>query len=116
MTSSNASEHSNSALRCISFSNAALTLQWEDSESTLDARMLRAACRCAQCRFERHQAGLALDAPLPVADNDHVTVSGVSSMGYGLQIKFSDGHDRGIYPLAYLRELARTTPSQGTGG
>ncbi|MDA3875695.1 MAG: gamma-butyrobetaine hydroxylase-like domain-containing protein [Halothiobacillus sp.] len=32
------------------------------------------------------------------------TVEGVG--GYGVQIIFQDGHDRGIYPWAYLRELA----------
>nr|WP_234825174.1 gamma-butyrobetaine hydroxylase-like domain-containing protein [Cupriavidus necator] len=26
-------------------------------------------------------------------------------MGYGVQIVFSDGHDRGIYPWRYLQAL-----------
>ncbi|WP_459569001.1 gamma-butyrobetaine hydroxylase-like domain-containing protein [Cupriavidus sp. 8B] len=26
-------------------------------------------------------------------------------MGYGVQIVFSDAHERGIYPWAYLRTL-----------
>ncbi|CAI8772207.1 hypothetical protein EMIT0P43_170072 [Pseudomonas jessenii] len=27
------------------------------------------------------------------------------SQGYGLQLVFSDGHERGIYPWAYLARL-----------
>ena len=27
-------------------------------------------------------------------------------MGYGVQIEFSDGHARGIYPWRYLSELS----------
>ncbi|VVQ11755.1 hypothetical protein PS938_03710 [Pseudomonas fluorescens] len=29
----------------------------------------------------------------------------VSRQGYGLQLVFSDGHERGIYPWAYLAQL-----------
>jgi DUF971 family protein len=29
----------------------------------------------------------------------------VNSQGYGLQLVFSDGHERGIYPWAYLEGL-----------
>ena len=34
-------------------------------------------------------------------------VSAVEPIGnYALRLSFSDGHDRGIYPWSYLRELA----------
>lgn len=34
-----------------------------------------------------------------------VQVIEVNSQGYGLQLVFSDGHERGIYPWAYLAGL-----------
>jgi DUF971 family protein len=30
----------------------------------------------------------------------------VNPQGYGVQLVFDDGHERGIYPWSYLRELA----------
>lgn len=106
MTALNTPSHADTVLRNVALSNATLILQWNDMKAQLDGSLLRAACRCAQCRFERHQADIAADAALPVADGRQLALVGVSSMGYGLQLKFSDGHDRGIYPWAYLRELA----------
>ncbi|MBH8614570.1 DUF971 domain-containing protein [Pseudomonas mohnii] len=35
-----------------------------------------------------------------------VRVIDLHSQGYGLQLIFSDGHDRGIYPWPYLAQLA----------
>ena len=29
----------------------------------------------------------------------------MEDMGYGIQIVFDDGHDRGIYPWVYLQTL-----------
>jgi DUF971 family protein len=34
-----------------------------------------------------------------------VRVQRITSQGYGVQLVFSDGHERGIYPWAYLRDL-----------
>jgi DUF971 family protein len=41
----------------------------------------------------------------PLVD-DRVQVVEVNAQGYGLQLIFSDGHDRGIYPWPYLAQLA----------
>jgi DUF971 family protein len=61
---------------------------------------LRAACRCATCKaaalqgqMQRPPAGVNLAAAEPVGQ-------------YALNLRFSDGHERGIYPWALLRELA----------
>jgi DUF971 family protein len=35
-----------------------------------------------------------------------VRVIDLHSQGYGLQLIFSDGHDRGIFPWPYLAQLA----------
>jgi len=34
-----------------------------------------------------------------------VRIERVEPQGYGVQLVFSDGHERGIYPWAYLRDL-----------
>jgi DUF971 family protein len=66
--------------------------------AALSAERLRVACKCAHCirarfddRFPEHFPGIAI-----VQVND---------LGYGLNIAFSDGHNRGIYPKPYLSEL-----------
>ena len=66
---------------------------------TLTAEKLRLSCKCAHCtraRFdERFPDGFPGIAIVDVAD-----------LGYGLNISFSDGHNRGIYPKSYLAHLA----------
>ena len=39
-------------------------------------------------------------------DESEEKIVGVGDLGYGLNIAFSDGHDRGIYPENYLSGLA----------
>ena len=34
-----------------------------------------------------------------------IAIVGVADLGYGLNIAFSDGHNRGIYPKSYLLDL-----------
>ncbi len=74
---------------------AALRLQWPDGVAELPAVRLRAVCRCGGCRA-RGDASIE-----PVQLVDAVPVG-----RYALNLVFSDGHDRGIYPWAWLRELA----------
>ena len=65
---------------------------------TVTAEKLRLSCKCAHCtraRFdERFPDGFPGIAIVEVAD-----------LGYGLNISFSDGHNRGIYPKSYLASL-----------
>lgn len=78
-----------------------LCLRWPDGlEATLSATMLRNACRCAACtQARRSGAQLEMDAGIGL---DEVVEFGVA----GLQVVFSDGHRRGIFPWEYLRQLA----------
>ena len=79
----------------------ALTLCWPAGETQrLDHARLRAACPCAACRRVR------LGGAAPAAAPD-VTLTGIEPMGYGVQLAFSDGHARGIYPWTYLEQLGR---------
>jgi prepilin-type processing-associated H-X9-DG protein len=72
----------------------------------LHAETLRAACRCAKCRRAQ------IDGAFP-ENFEAVTVDHVSPMGlYGINIAFSDGHARGIFPWTYLAELAANMPSE----
>ncbi|WP_321924965.1 gamma-butyrobetaine hydroxylase-like domain-containing protein [Paraburkholderia guartelaensis] len=78
-----------------------LMLRWPAGETQrVDHARLRAACPCAACRRVR------LDGAAPEAAAD-VTLIAIEPMGYGVQLAFSDGHARGIYPWPYLEQLGR---------
>ncbi|MNN69790.1 hypothetical protein D3C81_1856040 [compost metagenome] len=74
-----------------------LALHWPDAEAVISHARLRGACPCSQCRAARLQGRVSLV--------EEVRVDRVVAQGYGVQLVFSDGHERGIYPWAYLREL-----------
>lgn len=83
----------------------ALVLHWPDGPSSLAAADLRARCRCADCHSTRLR-GEALPA-----GEAATTLVGAAAVGhYALQLCFADGHDRGIFPWAALRALARSGP------
>lgn len=78
-----------------------LEVDWQDgSTSAWPHAVLRGHCRCAACEALR-RAGAAVDVPADVALT-HVEACGPG----GLRFTFSDGHARGIYPYAYLRQLS----------
>lgn len=73
------------------------TAQGEDIR--LQAGSLRAACKCAHCVRAR------IDGRFPDRF-DGIAITHVSPIGdYAINIAFSDGHARGIYPWSYLSEL-----------
>ncbi|HUX82704.1 MAG TPA: DUF971 domain-containing protein [Halothiobacillus sp.] len=84
----------------------ALTCVWPDGrESRYTGKDLRDACRCAGC------VSIASIGRLIDQDARAFVIASVEGVGgYGVQIIFQDGHDRGIYPWAYLRELAALDP------
>lgn len=78
-----------------------LEIAWSDGKrSRLRHTLLREQCRCAACQQQRrHGSGTApADEALRLVRMEPVGEQGLS-------LAFSDGHDRGIYPWAYLREL-----------
>ena len=81
---------------------ARLRLTWLDGESAeLRAERLRAACRCAWCTRARLDGSFA-------ASFDSVAIDRLTPIGgYAINVHFTDGHARGIYPWTYLRQLAR---------
>lgn len=86
-----------SAPRC-SISDGRLHIEWQERHFVMDGDLLRRHCRCAECRSLSLQ-GHPIDA-------GNVSLRSVAAMGYGVQLVFSDGHERGIFPWAYLAELA----------
>lgn len=83
-----------------------LEVLWSDGvTAVLPHRLLREACRCAFCRAAQRKgqapsaSGVSLDRVEPYGANV-------------LRLVFDDGHDRGLYPFDYLREL----PAGGSSG
>ncbi|MBB4362522.1 DUF971 family protein [Bradyrhizobium sp. CIR18] len=75
----------------------------QDGALSVPAEKLRLSCKCAHCtrarfdgRFPEHFTGIA--------------ITEIGDLGYGLNISFSDGHNRGIYPKPYLLSLAGDDP------
>jgi DUF971 family protein len=86
-----------------------LMLHWPDGDTQRIAHaQLRAACPCAGCRRAQLERG-----PASVAIYRDVALTGMEPMGYGVQLIFSDGHARGIYPWSLLHALARDEPEDG---
>lgn len=79
-----------------------LEITWGDGLiSQLPHALLRQRCRCAGCKQLARTGAVALLAS-PALRLTHIEP--VSNQG--LNLRFSDGHGRGIYPWGYLRELA----------
>ncbi|WP_341890174.1 DUF971 domain-containing protein [Variovorax sp. YR752] len=86
-----------------------LEITWDDAgTSRLPHAWLRAHCRCAACEQRART-----QAPRP-AVAAALRLTGIHPVGeQGLNLVFSDGHGRGIYPWAYLRELGNRLPAGG---
>ena len=81
---------------------AQLDILWDDGTSQrLSHALLRSSCKCTVCQSQR-----LLTGAVAIAQAD-VRVEQVNQVGhYAVQLVFSDGHARGIYPWSYLRTLA----------
>jgi DUF971 family protein len=71
----------------------------DESRVTLTAEKLRLFCKCAHCTRARFDERFPERFP-------GIAIVEVADLGYGLNISFSDGHNRGIYPKSYLAQLA----------
>ncbi len=81
----------------------AIAVTWEAGHvGVYPARFLRLNCHCATCRDE-FTGRLMLD-PASVPEDvrpDHVSLVG----NYAIKVRWSDGHDTGIYTYEYLLRL-----------
>lgn len=86
-----------------------LEIDWgEGNADEVTAPRLRAACRCAWCTRERIDGTFA-------ASSETIIIDRLAPVGdYAINIAFSDGHARGIYPWAYLRKIAEADDRAAT--
>ena len=87
----------------INLEDDAVVFLWEDAHrSPFPHRYLRLRCPCANCIDEMSGAPRLDPATVP-ADVRPVNVRSVGN--YAISIKWSDGHDTGIYSFERLKEL-----------
>jgi DUF971 family protein len=91
-----------------SLSKNTLVVTWDDGTSSeLAIPYLRAWCPCAACQGHGDEIHFL---PTP-AD---ITATGIYEMGaYAIGIRFSDGHDSGIFSWTWLRRLAPESEPRG---
>ena len=81
-----------------------LHIKWKDDHETVyTAAQLRAICPCAGCSVARAERGAspAQDPP----DHSGVACLSLEPCGnYAIRLKFSDGHNTGIYSWDILRD------------
>ena len=86
-----------------------LTIAWDDgSSSFFSIAYLRRWSPSAEARVLREQMAKNRLTVLPAsaASTGPLTALGADLVGnYAIRIKFSDGHDTGIYTWEYLREI-----------
>lgn len=79
-----------------------LELRWADAHVSISHRVLRRSCRCSGCESTRRKLNDVMPVP------SEVELKKVELLGTtGMQLFFSDDHNRGIYPWAYLRQIGR---------
>lgn len=79
--------------------NLTVLFVWnDDTQKTLSHQQLREACNCAFCKTKRFTGQ-------KVTLDSSVKITQMYDQGYGVQICFSDGHDKGIYPWIFLNGL-----------
>ncbi len=86
-----------------------IRMTWSDGRVlTYSASVLRNACPCATCREKRNAAAekpkASLSLPVLAANElQPLTITGMHPVGnYAYNIRFSDGHDSGIFSFSML--------------
>lgn len=78
-------------------------IHWKDgTQSEIDSYSLRLQCPCAVCVDENSGKRILRPQDVPLT----IKAQMIRTVGrYGMMIKFSDGHDKGIYRLSHLKEI-----------
>ena len=92
-----------------------LEIDWDGAGhvAKFAARPLRLACPCAGCVDEMSHRPI-LD-PSSVPQNIHASQVELVG-GYGLRVRWSDGHATGIYTFRWLRENCPCPDCRGSNG
>lgn len=83
-----------------------LQITWPDGHSSEFAlRWMRANCPCATCREERRAAALNTDLlKLTPGPPPSIQIADAELVGnYAIRLRWTDGHDAGIFPFTSLR-------------
>ncbi|EAQ77097.1 DUF971 domain-containing protein [Blastopirellula marina] len=82
--------------------NRTLKIEWSDGQTgSVDFWSLRVSCRCARCISEHTDERILNpdDVPRDVSIDSMELVG-----GYAIKIRWTDGHDTGLYTWEHLRE------------
>lgn len=102
--------------------DANLTIQWSDGRvSIYPIALLRKLSPSAEARELRKEMERNPLTVLPASQSQAgpLTALGIDVVGnYAIRIRFSDGHETGIYTWPYLRQIDPNQPSkpEATGG
>jgi DUF971 family protein len=96
---------------CLNRNRSGLSVTWDNGATAFyPARLLRERARDATS-VRLAADGLAVPPPC------NLTITSVEPVGnYAVRVAFSDGHDRGIYPWAYLIEIDGVNSTQAVTG
>lgn len=97
--------------RITPFPNGEIGIAWDDGHETyLSSYDLRCACPCAMC-IDEMSGRKTLDDTKIGADVHAQSIEPVGQ--YGVGIRWSDGHDTGIYTYKNLRAMCRCGDCRG---
>jgi DUF971 family protein len=84
--------------------DGSLVIEWSDGRRRrYDIGELRRACPCATCMYERDSSAKAAELAKDVLP---VAIEAMHPVGnYAYNLRFSDGHSTGIFPLDMLLKL-----------
>ena len=87
-----------------------LTIQWADGQSSYYSiaylRKMSPSADMKQLRAEMQKNPLAVLPASSIGGSGEIAATSAELVGnYAIRIRFSDGHDTGIYSWAYLREI-----------
>ncbi len=94
--------------------DSGLTVRWSDGRTTffpiVYLRKMSPSADQRQLREELAKNPLAV-LPASALGQGPLTAVGADMVGnYAIRVRFSDGHDTGIYSWEYLREIAPPSP------
>jgi len=91
----------------LSLFEGVLTIEWSDKTARrYDVSELRNACPCATCNTERERSEQRPYEPAAAAED--LNIRQMLPVGnYAYNIRFTDGHETGIFTLELLQKLGR---------
>jgi DUF971 family protein len=92
-----------------------LFIKWNDeSESSIDLKLLRDECPCASCKGETILFRTLRPPSITVKNASMYEITDIQPVGgYAIQIKWKDGHSTGIYTYEYLKTLSEDKNGEG---